>query len=509
MSNPNPPVAAAPASRWLRWLELGALAAYAAFIAVHASTVAGGSDSSGYLNSARLLASGRLLADLRGPAEFGPPGQVDRLHFFPQGFFPHSTGLQLAPTYPTGLPLHLALAGKLLGWQAGPLLVEILAAVGAVWLCYRVARELGLGVPLAAAGAAALAGFPVFIFTSIQPLSDTLATTWGLAALYAALRARRGRGWSAVSGAALAFAVLVRPTNLLLVPALLVLLGRDWRRLALFALGGIPGAVWLAAYNHHLYGNTLRSGYGDDIGAAFAVAYALPAALHFAKWLALLLPAALLPLPFVALARRDLRSRELLALAVAFLAVAGFYVFYEFSHEVWWSLRFILPVVPALILAGLLGVEALARGPGARWPGHFRPAAALVLVLWAAGNSWYWTKRLAVLMMKSYEQTYADASVAARERLPTNALVVANAFSGAIYFHTGFSVLRWDQIDARGFARYAALTRQSGRPVCALLFDAEENEALQIRCPGRWTRLARVHNAGLWQLDDDSGAPAR
>lgn len=509
MSNPNPPASAAPALRWLQWLGLGALAAYAAFIGVHATTVAGGSDSSGYLNSARLLASGRLLDDLRVPAEFGAPAQVDRMHFLPLGYFPYAHTGQLTPTYPTGLPLHLALAGKLFGWRAGPLLVEILAAVGAVWLCYRLARELGLSVALAIAGAAVLATFPVFIFTATQPLSDTLATTWVLAALFAALRARKSRGWSVIAGAAFALAVLVRPTNLLVAPALLLLLGFDWRRLALCALGGLPGAGWLAFYNHQLYGSALRSGYGDDISAAFALAYGWPTALHFAKWLVLLLPAVLLPLPFAALIRRDLRSRELMALAVAFTAIAGLYIFYEVSHEVWWCLRFILPVVPVLILGGLLGIEALARGPGALRPERFRSAAALVLILWAAGNSWYWTRQLSVLMMKTYEQTYADASVAARERLPANAIVVSLAFSGAIYFHTDFPVLRWDQIDARGFARYAALARQAGRPVCALLFDSEENEAFQIRCPGRWTRLAKVGNAGLWRLDADPAPAAR
>ncbi len=509
MSNPNPPASAAPAPRWLRWLGFGALAAYVAFIAAHATAVAGGADSSGYLHSARLLASGRLLADLRVPAEFRAAGQIDRTHFIPLGFSHHSSGAELTPTYPTGLPLHFALAGKFFGWQAGPLLVELLAAAGAIWLCFRVARELGLSRPLATAGAAMLAGFPVFIFTATQPLSDTLATTWGLAALYAALRARRARGWSVVSGAALAVAVLVRPTNLILAPALLVLLGLDRRRLVLFAIGGLPGAVWLATYNHQLYGSALRSGYGDDIAAAFAAAYGPPTVLHFAKWLALLLPAALLLLPFAALARRDLRNRELLALAVAFFAVTGIYAFYEFSHEVWWSLRFILPAVPALILAGLLGIEALARGPGARWPRHFRTVTAVALILWSAGNAWFWTRHLGVLMMKTYEQTYADAANAARDRMPPNAVVVAHAFSGALYFHTGLAVLRWDQVEARDFSRYATLARQNGRPVCALLFEAEESEALQIRCPGRWTRLASVRNAGLWQLETNRDEIAR
>ena len=92
------------------------------------------------------------------------------------------------------------------------------------------------------------------------------------------------------AGAAFAAAVLTRPTNLLLAPALVVLIGWKPRQLLAFVAGGLPGAAWLAWYNHALYGHPLASGYGN-IGAAFGVRYGAPTALHFGKWLALLLPA--------------------------------------------------------------------------------------------------------------------------------------------------------------------------------------------------------------------------
>ena len=58
------------ASRLLLWVGGIALAGYATFLALNFSNVAAGADSSGYLNSARLLASGQLTAPLRIPAEF-------------------------------------------------------------------------------------------------------------------------------------------------------------------------------------------------------------------------------------------------------------------------------------------------------------------------------------------------------------------------------------------------------------------------------------------------------
>ncbi len=498
MSNPNPPTNATPANRWLWWLGLVALAGYLVFLGRHTAVVAGGSDSSGYLNSARLLADGKLLTDLRAPLEFGPRGSHDPMHFLPQGFFPFTDRALLTPTYPTGLPLHFALAGKLFGWTAGPWIVVLLAAGTTVGLTYLLGRDLGLSNALAMAGAVAMAAFPVFIFASIQPLSDTLATAWTLAALRGGLAARRSQAASLACGAALGIAVLVRPTNALLAPALLVLLGADLRKLALFVLGGMPAALWMAFYNHELYGSAFNSGYGQ-IFLAFALHYGAPTTVHFAKWLALLLPTVLLALPLAAWARRDTRTRELLALTLAFAVITGLYVFYEVSHEVWWCLRFILPAIPSLILMGLLGIEALARGPGARWGGKFRTAAALAIALWAIVLSWHWTPNLGVFQMKGYEEAYRNGSMAARDKLPRDAVVMSFAFSGALYYYSDFPVLRWDQMEAPVFARYVEQAAKGGRPIAAVLFDWEEKDAFQ-HCPGAWQKIATISNIGIWLL---------
>ena len=499
MSNPNPPAPATRAPRWLVWLGVFALASYGLYLALHLTTVAGGSDSSGYLNSARLLASGRLQADLRVPAEFGAPEALKRLQFSPQGFYAYEGNPHVTPTYPTGLPLHFALAGKILGWRVGPFVVELGAALAAVWLCYLVARETGIAVSLAAAGAVALAACPVFIFTSVQPLSDTLATAWCLVAVLTGLKARHHRGWAAACGAACAVAVLVRPTNVVILPALVVLLGADWRRLGLAAICGLPGVAWMAGYNHALYGSALNSGYGDW-RAAFALHYGAQTALHFTKWLATLLPAVLLALPLAALTHRDTRSRALLACAVWFGAIVGVYAFYEVSHEVWWCLRFILPAMPALILASLLGVEALARRFASARANVVTTIAASVIAAWAVGGSYYWTRQLGVHYMKGYEQVYADACAAAAAKFPAGTLLVTSSFSGAVYFYTDFPILRWEEVDAAQFSRFAHLAQKAGRTVAALNFESQDETVLREKCPGNWVAAGRVKNATLWRL---------
>jgi hypothetical protein len=202
-----------PAPRWFVALALVVLLGNAIFVGVTAQIVAAGPDSSGYMNSARLLAAGRLRTPLRVPAEFGPKTEVNRGHFSPLGFKLSTDEMDVVPSYPTGLPLHFAAAAKLLGWHAGPLLVLMLASSGAVWLGYLAARELGVHYAVAGAAAAMLGAFPVFLFTSIQILSDTLATTWTMAAIWCGLRAGRDRRWAAACGAAYAIAVQISASH--------------------------------------------------------------------------------------------------------------------------------------------------------------------------------------------------------------------------------------------------------------------------------------------------------
>jgi hypothetical protein len=477
-----------------------ALAAYGVLIGWYFTTAAGGSDSSGYFNSARLFTEGKFDTALRVPAEFTGKVTEDRVQFLPLGFWPFSHNPRITPTYPTGLPLHMALTGKFLGWVAGPIAVGLFAALGALWLCYAVGRELGLDGRLAAAGAAMLGLSPVFLFTALQPLSDTLATTWALAAMWTALRARRSPGWAVACGAAYAMAVLVRPTNLLLLPAVVIFIGFDWKKLLTVCVGGVPGAIWQGVYNQALYGGALKSGYGPIL-EAFRWEYGPPTALHLLKWLALLLPAVLLALPFVAAVRTELRTREMLGLAVWFCTITGIYTFYEVTREVWWCLRFILPAFPALILAGLLGLDTLARRLDPAPLSRFRTVAAVALVAWAALLSQHWTREFYILNTKAGEQIYTEACAEIQRRFPPGTLVVTMSFSGAVYFYTDLPVLRWDQLEEARFAEFVAAATRAGRPICAVDFQWEEDTALRKRCPGNWERLVTIRNAAIWRLN--------
>jgi hypothetical protein len=508
MSNPNPPDPLAPAPRWFLYLSVAALAAYAIFLGCNMTVAAGGSDSSGYLNSAKLLASGHLETVVRLPADLGDPATLFRPNFQPLGYTATAEYDRMVPTYPSGLPLHLALAGRLLGWTYGPLFIGVGAALAAIFLCYRVGREIGLERPTATAAAVIFAACPVLLFSSVQPLSDTLATTWCLAAVFAGFRTRRHTGWAVACGAAYGMAVLVRPTNIALLPALLVLLGFNVRRLALAVVGGLPFAGWLAFYNHTLYGGALHSGY-VAVETAFAASYVAPTAWHFLRWFAVFLPAILLPFPVVSLFRPETRTRTLLVLLLWFGAITTVYLFYAISHEDWTCLRFVLPAMPALILASLLGLDAASRWLPSHWPVCVRASAAILLIGWAIAGSWYWTRKLGILYTKGYEEAYAEANLASRDLIPTNAVVVSAFLSGSVYFYTDFPILRWDHISTDDFVRYAGLAQKAGRPVCAILHESEEEGALRGRCPGNWIKIGKVKSVSFWRLETMPSAAAK
>ncbi|MEI8088673.1 MAG: hypothetical protein WCG63_03675 [Opitutaceae bacterium] len=496
MSNPNPSSSAAP--RWFAWLAVVALLVYATFLGAYFTPVAGGSDSSGYLNAAQLLAHGQLTAPMR---DFSGLTASSATQFQPLGFIAEPARQRLVPTYPLGLPAHLAIASTLFGWSIGPLLVGVGAALAAIFLLYAMARELAIAWPLAAAGAVILSVFPVTIFIAIQPLSDLLATTWVLAAIYAALRARSSQRWAVTTGVALSIAIFVRPTNVLILPAIAVLISLGWRPLIAAALGGLPGALLLLASNAHLFGSPWRMGYGS-IFEAFDFNYFKPTLLHFGTWLGLLLPGLGLffGLSTFGLTRTALRIR--LALALWFFTPVIFYAFYEVSGQTWWCLRFILPAAPALILSAMFTLDYF-LAPHVR---TLRILATLFAV-WAIGLSVYWTREFHTLLSKTYEQAYAELGQWSHDHLPANTVLITNNDSGALYYYTPFPILRWDQMNAAEFAQHAALLKRAGRPLHLITTEAEENHVLTQRIPARWKKITNLAQRSIWCYEGPTATP--
>jgi hypothetical protein len=481
------------------------LLGYAFLLCDKAVTCAGGSDSSGYLNAARLLARGRLSDAVEPLGRFNLSLDFVRV-FIPLGFSPGNEPGTMVPSYPLGLPLHMAAAGLVGGWALAPFWVSPLAAALCLLLTYGIGRELGMSRPFAVAAAVCLAVFPTFVWSGLQPMSDVPATAWALAAILAALRARRSPGAAWLCGAAFGMAVLVRPTNILLAVPLLLALPLEGRVFVRVALAGLPFAGFLLAANQIAHGGPFASGYGD-ISSAFSLSY-FPVRIRHYGYLLGALATPLLPIGWLGVAFvRSLPRRDrtlLLAWPAGFLL---FFCCYE-PYEAWWYTRFLLPGVPAMILAlffiierGFLpsGRRARAAVPGPR-PRAILAAAVSAIVV-ATGV--YWIRKYDVLKTNLGEQTYPDAVRWAAATVPPNSIIAAKQMTGAMKYYTNATFARLDWIEPTHLPALRSQVRAAGYHWYALV-PRYEKELLQTTLPGFWNEIGRLRGVTLLRLEDAS-----
>ncbi|HKB80397.1 MAG TPA: hypothetical protein VKH35_11845 [Thermoanaerobaculia bacterium] len=466
------------------WICIGfglLVAVYTAVIAGRTSMAAGGSDSSGYLNEARLMTQGRAsipLTPLRNLHIGGDWAWV----FTPLGFRPSLDSHSIVPTYPPGWPVQLAAAALAGGWQRLPFVLAPLSAGVTLLLMFLFALQLGLEEWLAVAAAAILAVSPVFIMFALQPVTDVVATSWVLAAMVAALASERRAGWAVAAGVAFAVSVCVRPADVLLAIPLLFALKLRPRAIAIAAVSALPIGIALALWQNALYGSPFRTGYGD---AAPLLSWRnLPTHVpHYAFWLAVLLTPFIFPGGlFIAADRRAPRTMLLSWFAVFFV----FYCFYG-PYETWWYTRFLLPAFPPLI-AGFLLLVRRKRAV----------AAVLIAVVLAVGV--FASRRFSVLSFGEGESVYPEAVLGSERILPRDAIVISMQMSGAFLYYSGRLTVRWDNLDNDRFQLLRAYAGAANLHWYALLADFEL-EDMKGRLKGTWTPIARFRDVTLYRLD--------
>jgi 4-amino-4-deoxy-L-arabinose transferase-like glycosyltransferase len=432
-----------------------------------------------------------------------PPADLPPFAYVPLGFRPHG-GAEMSPTYPIGLPLAVLATAQLTGWSLGPHATMLWHALLGVALTYWLGRIAGVSKGLSLVGALMLATSPLYLFTSTTLMSDTPALVWTTAAVLLAWRSRDAPRLAALAGAAVATAVLVRPTNVLVLAPVAACLGLSPRRWAWLCAGGSPGAVVLLLYNSAAYGNPLTTGYGD-VGSAFALAN-VPASLRtYAEWLHVeLTPLVVLAPGLPMLSRRSPRLVAVLALWIA--GFCGLYAFYYNTHEAWWYLRFLLPAFPPLLVAVLLvGRRLLDLLPADRWFSRSPAlaAAGLTVAVLVLAHNVSWVEKLEAAEAGRGERAYYEAATWARAHLPANSALVAGQTSGALFHYTDLPLLRWDMLPQERFALVVAALQRRRQPLYAVLFpfEVEDDRVLSERLPGAWTQVGAVRHVTIWRFD--------
>ena len=493
------PPAPRPARLPLAGLVLAvAFLAYAGFIYQLGAPYAGGADSSGYLNSARLLAAGKLADSVRTVPGLEPPAW-DYFFHQPLGYAVKPGRTEMVPTYPVGLPLHYVVGAWCVGFEKTARVVNALTAIAAGVLLFRLARRVGLGGGWSVVAVALLWCCPIWIFHALQPLSDCVATAWILAAVLAALHADRTR-WAVVAGVALGLAVLVRPTSLLALAPLAVLLPRTRRAWAAFVLGGVPAAVFLAWYNATLYGGALQTGYsqgGSELWSAFGREFVAGNLAFFAAWVPKVLSWPVVLLAVLGLAWLWPCQRTLAAALLAWIAgFLAFYTSYFCAGESWGYLRFLLPAFPAVILAALLAAQRLAQA----LPRPVRRFAPALVVLGTVSFQLALADELHLTDIRSGERNYWVAARWIRDQVPADAVVLSMQMSGAITFYNTQPIVRWDQITPAQFDLLRRATAEHHRPLYAALFPFERSQ-LKERFGGDWRVMGHAGDVEFWRLE--------
>src|SRR5215831_3963075 len=152
------------------------LLAYAWVLFGHVATAVGGSDSSGYFHSARMMTTRTAVEKLPVFHRLGMEGKEDweRRVFIPLGFVPGPTPGTAVPFYPPGFPLHVAAVALVFGWTTAPFFISPIAALLCLELVYLIARQLALSRLASVAATTMVALCPFFVFQAIQPMSDVV-----------------------------------------------------------------------------------------------------------------------------------------------------------------------------------------------------------------------------------------------------------------------------------------------------------------------------------------------
>ena len=454
--------------------------------------VAGGADSYGYLSQAELWRQGTLVVrqDIVRPTPW--PYAIDT--WTPLGYRPSPHVRDgYVPLYAPGLPLLMAAAQAIAGFCAAFAIVPLCGAL-TVWLTFVLGRHL-FGAPRVALGGAALvATSPVFVYQVMNAMSDVPTTAfWTLALVLAVVRR------PLASGLAMTTAIAIRPN---LAPLAVIIAAWIWiagdrpdrfRSLLQFGAGTAPAVIGIAWLNARLYESPFTSGYGTT-SDLYSLRYVTTNAANYLSWLIdaetliVAFAAVYIAVPALTPPPRLRGTRRLTGATIAALLLS--YLFYR-PFDVWWYLRFLLPMWPMTMLATAAGVDALVSRPAGSADQSRRAAIAMVAVvaLVSAQHLRFLSAR-GVFDLGRTERKYIDVARFVADHTEPDAVILSHQHSGSLRLYGGRLTLRFDILDAGWLDRSLVWLESAGRHPYIVLDRREVEEFRQRFAASRAGALA-------------------
>jgi hypothetical protein len=443
--------------------------------------VAGGADSYGYVSQAGYWQRGGVVVqeDVIRPSPW--PGAA--LTWSPLGYRPSPRQVDaIVPLYAPGLPLLMAL-GQLVAGFCGAFFIVPLCGGLTIWLTFALGRRVFDAPWIALWGAGLLTCSPVFLYQLMNAMSDVPVTAAWMLALVLALSRRPFSAGLAMS-AAIAIRPNLAPLAAVLVAWLAVTEGSrgGWSRAASecarFIVGVAISVIGIALFNARVYESAMTSGYGTT-SDLYALRYFSTNVRQFAEWtadvetpivaLAALFFAmpGLLPPPRVANAR--------LLLGGSLLVVLLSYVFYQ-PFDVWWYLRFLLPMWPILMLLTAAGTESIVRR-------FLRPVYSFAITAAVLLCAWHGIRTAvdrSVFDLGRSERRYIDVARFIASHTDPGAVIFSVQHSGSLRLYADRLTLRYDALDPLWLDRAIAHLQAAGRHPYYVL-DGAESAAFRDR----------------------------
>jgi hypothetical protein len=244
------------------------------------------------------------------------------------------------------------------------------------------------------------------------------------------------------------------------------------------ALGVSVSVIGIAVFNARVYESPLTSGYGTT-SDLYALRYGWTNLRQFAVWIAdvetpVVALAALffvapggVPPSKVAFAR--------LLLGGSVLVVLLSYLFYQ-PFDVWWYLRFLLPIWPVMMLLTAAALDTIVR----RW---LRPAYPVAVAGAVALLAWHGVRiasdRSAFDLGLS-ERRYLDVARFIASHTDPNAVILSVQHSGSLRLYADRLTLRYDALDPLWLDRVVEHLQSIGRRPYYVL-DGGEVDAFKRR----------------------------
>ena len=439
------------------------------------SWTASGPDSFAYVSQAAMWRAGQLETPV--PLAAGAPWPNAIATFSPFGYRPAPNGRPaLVPVTSPGLPLAMA-ALQSVGGHAAAFVVTPIAGGALVWLTFAIGRRVrSPATGLLAAWLVATS--PAFLFMLMWPMTDVPAAA--CAALLIWLLLAESPASALAAGLTATAGLLLRPNFFLIAGAAgawLIVEGLAfrsgpgrWRRVAMYVVGALPGAAFMAWLNTRWYGGVAASGYGTA-SELFSLARIPANIVRYGGWLIETSPLALLGVaallvPVSPVWPRPSGLRAALLFAFAAAGACALYLVYE-PYDYWWYLRFLLPAWPAVFVGAAVVL--------ADWRDRGRAASVIVaaIVVAAGGYGILTATRRGVFEIGPTERRYVTVARIVDEHTEPSAVILTSAHSGTVRYYAGRVTLRFDVLDPAWLDRAVAWLQAQGRHPYILLEDWE------------------------------------